>query len=136
MKKAIFSVVAAMAALVLVFVCGCGKSEAPVVGSYKLVSVEGSNGINKFSYKADGSDSLITENSFTLQMKDNYKWDMNIALPGISEHEDGDWKDENEVYSLHEDRDDPVIPLTFDGTLLKFTFNEDGYLMAVVLMKV
>ena len=56
-------------------------------------------------------------------------------LPGISDTEDGIWKDDNGSYSLIEDKEDPAIALISDGGTLKFNINEDGYLMAVTLIK-
>lgn len=135
MKKTVFIVTAAVVVLFCVLICGCKQSDAEIVGNYKLYTVSGSNGVKEFTYYSDGRDPLINENSFTLEIKSNYKWKMNIMLPGISDTEDGIWKDDNGSYSLIEDKEDPAISLILDGGTLKFNINEDGYLMAVTLIK-
>lgn len=135
MKKYLFIIAAfAVAALCSLF-CGCKKSDAPVVGTYYLVTVTADNGVNRNTYTADGSDSLITGNSFVLEIKDNYRWNMNIVLPGIIEHEDGKWEDKNGVYRLIEDKDEPAIVLSYEDGTLKFTMAEDGYILSVTLAK-
>ena len=136
MKKTVFIVSAALVALFCALICACKQSDAAIVGNYRLFTVSGDNGVNKFEYYADGRDKLINENSFTLEIKSNYKWKMNIMLPGISETEDGTWKDENGTYSLIEDKDDPEIVLSVNDGTIKFNIVEDGYLMAVTLIKV
>ncbi len=88
MKKTVFIVTAAVVALFCVLICGCKQSDSEIVGNYKLYTVSGSNGVKEFTYYSDGRDPLINENSFTLEIKSNYKWKMNIMLPGISDTEE------------------------------------------------
>lgn len=117
--------------------CACGTSNAPIVGTYKLVSVYMSNGTATNSYVAgDAANPLVTENSFVLKINKNYKWTMNIQLPGVTETEDGKWTDDNGTYTLKDDHDDPEIELTCKDNQVSFTMSEDGYTMNVVLKKV
>ena len=114
------------------FACTTNSS---VVGTYKLVSVYMDNGTTQQSYSADGTNAAVNANSITLELRNNYKWDLNIMLPGIAEHEDGTWTEDNNVYALHEDRDDPVIELTFNGDMVSFMISENGYVLNVTLVK-
>ena len=135
MKKFIFIVSTVVIVLFSVFAFGCKKSDDQIVGKYYLVSVTANNGtVSKF-FAAYDSDPTVTENSFVLEIKDNYKWKMNIMLPGISETEDGKWAIENGRYVLKEDKDDPVITVNFSDNRLTFNMSEDGYVMAVTLIK-
>ncbi len=135
MKKWFFAVTLAVVALLGVFAFGCKKSDASVVGTYYLVTVTADNGTAPKVYSADGTNPSVTKNSFVLNIKDNYKWDMNIMLPGITETEDGKWEDKNGSYNLIEDKDEPVIPLTYNDGILEFTIAENGYILSVKLSK-
>ena len=137
MKRISITLLTVLAAFTLLFAAACKKSDAPVVGTYKLVKVIMDNGRELKEY--DTSSPVVTTDSFILEIKDNYKWKMTVLLPGINETENGTWKDYNGNYSLHEDKDDPVINLTYLRTnpdQLKFNIYEDGWAMAVTLVKV
>ncbi len=135
MKRISITLLSVLAAFTLLFAVACKKSDAPVVGTYKLVRVVMDNGRELKEY--DTSSPVVTMNSFILEIKDNYKWNMTIMLPGINETENGTWKDNNGSYSLHEDKDDPVIYLTYISSgELTFNMSENGWAMAVTLIKV
>lgn len=137
MKRFLITLLTVLTAAMCLFAVACKKSDAPVVGTYKLVRVTMDNGREQREY--DTASPVVTMNSFILELKDNYKWNMTIMLPGINETEKGAWKDDNGNYSLHEDKDDPVIYLTYLRTnpdRLQFNMYEDGWAMAVELVKV
>ncbi len=135
MKRISITLLSVLAAFTLLFAVACKKSDAPVVGTYKLVSVTMDNGREQKSY--DTTSPVVTINSFILEIKDNYKWNMTITLPGVTETEHGTWKDNNGSYSLHEDKDDPVIYLTYISSgELTFNMSENGWAMTVTLIKV
>lgn len=133
MKKFATSVLLAAAVLLCVFAAACAKSDAPVVGTYKLVTVTMSNGRDTRVYPQDSE--LVSENSFVLEIRSDYKWKMTVSLPGVNETEDGKWTENNGAYALEEDKDE-VIHLTVNGSELNFQMNEDGWLMNVTLKKV
>lgn len=134
MKKVSALILVAMILIVSLSLFAC-TSNSPVVGTYKLASVYMDNGRQQKSYVVDGTNPAVNANSFTLELKNNYKWTMNIMLPGLSEHEDGKWTEKGNFYFLHEDKDDPVIELTFNGDLVEFVMSEDGYVLNVTLIK-
>ncbi|MCM1195179.1 MAG: hypothetical protein NC099_06090 [Corallococcus sp.] len=134
MKKiALFLTVMVLATSCALF-CAC-TSDAPIVGTYKLYNVVMTNGTTQNVYLVGGVDSVVTENSFVLTVKNNYKWNMSINLPGVDETEDGRWAEKNGGYVLKEDRDDPDVELTLNNDVLTFSFNEDGWYMLVTLIK-
>ncbi len=134
MKKASLLILAVVISIVSLSLFAC-TSDSPVVGTYKLVTVYMDNGLQQKTYSADGTNTSVNGNSFTLELKNNYRWTMNIVLPGLSEHEDGKWTEKDNVCSLHEDRDDPAIELTFNGDLVNFIMSENGYVLNVTLIK-
>lgn len=134
MKKISALILVATILLVSLSLFAC-TSDSPVVGTYKLVTVYLDNGQQQKSYSADETNPAVNANSFTLELKDNYKWTMNIMLPGLSEQEDGKWTKKGNLYTLHEDKDDPVIELTFNGDLVNFIMSENGYVLRVTLIK-
>lgn len=135
MKKYFLSFVFAAVTVFCVLACGCAKSDSPMVGKYYLVTVTADNGSGAKTYSADGSNPLVTKNSFTLELKDNYRWDMLIVLPGINEAEDGKWEENNGVCVLKEDKDDPEITLNYNDGTVTFNITEDGYNMVATLSK-
>lgn len=134
MKKFSILILVVMILVVALSLVAC-TSKSPVVGTYKLASVYMDNGTQKVTYSADGTNPAVNSNSFTLELKKNYSWNMNIMLPGLTEHEDGKWTEDNNAYALHEDKDDPVIELTFNGDKVSFTMSENGYILNVTLVK-
>lgn len=134
MKKISIVLLTIMVLTVTLSLFAC-TTNSSVVGTYKLVTVYMDNGTNQQTYSADGTNAAVTANSFTLELKNNYKWNMNIMLPGLAEHEDGTWTEDNNVYALHEDRDDPVIELTFNGDMVSFIMSENDYVLNVTLVK-
>lgn len=134
MKKVSALVLVAMILVASLSLCAC-TSKSPVVGTYKLVSVYMDNGQQQKSYSADGTNPAVNANSFTLELKNNYRWNMNIMLPGLTEQEDGKWTEKGNVISLQEDKDDPAIELTFNGDIVEFIMSENGYVLNVTLIK-
>lgn len=135
MKRLGFIAVGVIAVVLCCTLCAC-TSSAPIVGEYKLVNAELSNGTVRKSYNV-GDDTLVTEYSVTLNVKSNYKWTLNINLPEVGEHEDGVWAEDDGVYEFKEDRrDEEKIPVQFigDDTVI-LSIREDGYLMRITLQK-
>ena len=135
MKKYILTAAAVIVALLSVFAFGCKKSDAEIVGTYYLITVTADNGIEQKVYNANGTNPVVTKTSFVLEIKSNYRWKMNITLPGITETEDGKWSDRDGVYTLKEDKDDPSIVLNYNDGTVTFYMAEDGYVLAVTLAK-
>ncbi len=134
MKKVSVLILVVMLSVVCLSLIAC-TSDSPVVGTYKLVSVYMDNGREQKNFVADGTNPSVTENSFTLVLKKNYRWTMNIMLPGLTEQEDGKWTEDDDAYALIEDRDEPEIALTFNGDIVNFTMSDNGYVMNVTLIK-
>ena len=134
MKKLILTAVM-IASIFFVLICGCGRSDSKLVGTYYLVTVTADDGSGEKIYTSDGSNRGITKKSFILEVKDNYRWDMIISLPDIEETEHGRWKEKEGACYLKEDWDDPEIVLRYNNGIVTFEMNENGYAMSVTLSK-
>ena len=134
MKKLILTAVI-IASVFCALICGCGRSDSQLVGTYYLVMVTADNGSGEKTYTSDGSNRGVTKKSFILEIKDDYRWDMIISLPNIEETERGRWKEKDGVCYLKEDWDDPEIILNYNNGIVTFDINEDGYALSVMLSK-
>ena len=68
MKKLILTAVM-IASIFCVLICGCGRSDSKLVGTYYLVTVTADDGSGEKIYTSDGSNRGITKNLLYSKLK-------------------------------------------------------------------